>query len=448
MQRRYAGAYRGEAARAAPTPNRVLNLPRSDPYFRQQGRCALRTPLTTAGRRVLAPAVALLAVVAGVLVAAAGAGAAGAGAGAGAATPAAASLPNSRGIATALNADGRIELLALDSADHVFDRSQNAGGGNTWAPWVQLDGLLSSVAAETNADGRIEIFGVNAAGTVFHRSQTSPNAASWTTWSTLDGTASRVAATHLQDGRLVLVGVNAASQVFVRAQTAPNTADWQPWSTLDGLLTDVAAEVNQNGQIQLFGVNSAGTIFYRTQTGPSVTSWTSWSVLDGALTRIAVSGEVSLPTTHILGPIRLAGVNSGSSVFIRRQNGTADLWTGWTHLDGLLTNITTTMDTDARIHVFGVNSAGTVFQRFETRPGSDAFTAWRDVDAAPTVVSVPNLAGLRQTQAQNALIAAGLTPGPVTDPNSCGFLGRVSAETPAALTVVPPGSAVGITLSC
>ncbi len=398
-------------------------------------------PRPAVGRRVLGLAAALVAVAAGVLLPAGGAGASGA-------TPAAASLPNSRGITTALNEDGRIELLALDSAGHVFDRRQNPGGGNTWSPWVQLDGLLTSIAADTNADGRIEIFGVNSAGTVFHRSQTSINAASWTTWSALDGVLSKVTATHYQDGRLVLVGVNAANQIFVRAQTAANTADWQPWTQLDGLLTEVAAEVNNNGQIQIFGLNSAGTIFYRTQTSPNTNTWGSWSVLDGKLTRIAASGEVSLPSSHIIGPIRLVGVNSGGSIFTRRQNGAADLWTGWTQLDGLLTNVTTVLDTDIRTQVFGVNSAGTVFQRFETRTGSETFTAWRDVDAPPTIVSVPNLNGLRQIQAQRALEAAGLTLGPVTDPNNCGFLGRVSGQNPQSQALVAPGSAVGITLAC
>jgi beta-lactam-binding protein with PASTA domain len=79
---------------------------------------------------------------------------------------------------------------------------------------------------------------------------------------------------------------------------------------------------------------------------------------------------------------------------------------------------------------------------------ADTFTGWRDVDAPPAVVSVPDLTGLRQTQAQNALTAAGLAPGVVSDPNGCGFLGRVSAEDPAALTLVAPGTRVGITLTC
>jgi hypothetical protein len=59
-------------------------------------------------------------------------------------------------------------------------------------PWAQLDvpapvGTLRSVAAQTNADGRIELVAVNTAGQVWRRTQTAPGGMVYGPWAQLDG---------------------------------------------------------------------------------------------------------------------------------------------------------------------------------------------------------------------------------------------------------------------
>jgi hypothetical protein len=63
---------------------------------------------------------------------------------------------------------------------------------NVWLAWEQLDvpasvGTLRSVAAQANADGRIELVAVNLVGQIWRRSQTAPGATTYSPWVQLDG---------------------------------------------------------------------------------------------------------------------------------------------------------------------------------------------------------------------------------------------------------------------
>jgi hypothetical protein len=62
-------------------------------------------------------------------------------------------------------------------------------------------------------------------------------------------------------------------------------------------------------------------------------------------------------------------------------------------------------------------------------------------------VAVPNIVGMTQTAAQNAITGAGLIVGVVTTANSATTAGQVSSESPSAGTNVAPGSAVNFVVS-
>ena len=94
-------------------------------------------------------------------------------------------------IAVARNQNGTLELFGVNAAGEVFHRDA-AAGTNNWFSWSQLDdppavGRLSSLTAETNADGRVEVFAVNAAGQIWRRWQTAPGAGTYSPWVQLDG---------------------------------------------------------------------------------------------------------------------------------------------------------------------------------------------------------------------------------------------------------------------
>jgi hypothetical protein len=94
-------------------------------------------------------------------------------------------------IAVARNAGGPLSMFGVNAMGQLY-RRDSAAGTNVWLPWAQLDvpapvGTLRSVAAQTNADGRIELVAVNTAGQVWRRTQTAPGGMVYGPWAQLDG---------------------------------------------------------------------------------------------------------------------------------------------------------------------------------------------------------------------------------------------------------------------
>ncbi len=95
-------------------------------------------------------------------------------------------------IAAARNATGAVAIFGVNAQNQLWRRDSVPGVVNVWLPWEQLDvpanvGTLRSVAAEANADGRIELVAVNLAGQVWRRSQVGPGTSTYTAWTQLDG---------------------------------------------------------------------------------------------------------------------------------------------------------------------------------------------------------------------------------------------------------------------
>src|SRR2546421_313564 len=130
-------------------------------------------------------------------------------------------------IAVGSNADGRVEVFAVDTAaGHVWHTAQTAPNGD-FGGWSRLGNAAGAgqIAVGSNADGRLEVFAVDtAAGLAWHIAQTAPNG-SFGGWSRLFDAAglSRIAVGSNADGRLEVFAVDtAAGHVWHTAQTAPN----------------------------------------------------------------------------------------------------------------------------------------------------------------------------------------------------------------------------------
>lgn len=80
--------------------------------------------------------------------------------------------PRNAQMAIAPNADGRLELLAIngETAQHIYQ----TGPSKEWSGWEEFGTAGRYIAAGTNADGRIEVFASGPKG-VYHRYQTEPN---------------------------------------------------------------------------------------------------------------------------------------------------------------------------------------------------------------------------------------------------------------------------------
>jgi hypothetical protein len=99
---------------------------------------------------------------------------------------------NLTSLAAGRNTDGSIVLFGINNAvsppfTGQFRFRRSAPGVNNWSAWSSESlpdrvGTLRSMAVETNADGRIEIFAVNTSGFLWHRWQTTAGADTYSEW--------------------------------------------------------------------------------------------------------------------------------------------------------------------------------------------------------------------------------------------------------------------------
>ncbi len=81
--------------------------------------------------------------------------------------------------------DGRLEVFVLDSSGALWHIQQTTPGMN-WNSWASLSiapntNVLPGLVVERNADGRLEIFALDSAGALWHTWQTSPGGG-WFHW--------------------------------------------------------------------------------------------------------------------------------------------------------------------------------------------------------------------------------------------------------------------------
>ena len=94
-------------------------------------------------------------------------------------------------IAVARNDAGVLSVFGVNAAGQLWRRDA-APGTNNWFSWSQMDvpasvGTPRWVAAETGADGRITLVAVNTAGQIWTRTQTAAGAGTYGPWAQLDG---------------------------------------------------------------------------------------------------------------------------------------------------------------------------------------------------------------------------------------------------------------------
>jgi hypothetical protein len=202
--------------------------------------------------------------------------------------------------AVALNADGRLEVVAVGSDQAIWHRWQTApqGGaaddatGGQWSQWQLLgrpsgQEILAVVGLARNKDGRLELFTVAGDGSVWHRWQRKPGgswAAAWSSLGTPGGLhAPGVAAVaQNKDGRLELFTVAGDGSVWHRWQPAPGRRTWAAWSSLERpsgqACAALALAVDRDGRLALFTVASDGAVWHRRQRAAE--GWSAWESLE------------------------------------------------------------------------------------------------------------------------------------------------------------------------
>src|SRR5213593_1282978 len=136
--------------------------------------------------------------------------------------------------------------------------------------WTSLGGVITSnIATARNADGRLEIFARGTDNALWHKWQTALNNG-WSRWSALGGviTSDSVTAQNA-DGRLEVFVRGTDNAVWHKWQTAPNNG-WSGWVSLGGIITsNIVIGRNADGRMELFVRGTDQAVWHRWQVAPS-----------------------------------------------------------------------------------------------------------------------------------------------------------------------------------
>jgi hypothetical protein len=214
-------------------------------------------------------------------------------------------------------------------------------------------------------------------------------------WKAASGALLSVAAETNYDGRVEMFGVDRIGAIYHRWERTPgDTNSWSPMAQFDGQLNSIAVAHNANGVLQVFGTNPFGNIFTRNQVLggdqqesvqlftplPATDTWTPWKQMDGGLSQIAALTTVD---KHI----HIFGVNSAGSLFHREQlirNATdiaaSGAWTGWQQIDvpAPMRSVAVSLDLGDRINIVCVTRDDRLFQRVKLGGGT-LYTGWGQI---------------------------------------------------------------------
>jgi subtilisin family serine protease len=285
-------------------------------------------------------------------------------------------------IAIARNRDGRFDLFGVNQAGQLFYRSQTSAGSNSWSAWTaSIDPDWYSVAAQADGTNHIELVGLRrTVQDILHRTQAFVDSDSWSSWSQFDGALISSAMALNSAGRLEMFGTNSQGQAWHRSQTAVDQNAWTGWTQIGfgAVLRSITAETNANGLVEVFVLTNSGQISHSWQTSTTSANYTPWVQLDGTLISIAVARNSN-------GALELFGVNRSGQIFHRAAASGNNNWFSWTQLDdppavGVLHSLAAETNTDGRVELFGVNSAGQIWHRWQTSAGADTYSMWSQLD--------------------------------------------------------------------
>jgi len=271
-------------------------------------------------------------------------------------------------IALARNADGRLEVFAVEASGASMHAWQLSAGG-AWTGWAPFGGSFTSIAAEANADGRLEAAATAPDGTIFHRSQISAGSA-WSGWEPVEGKLSSLALARSYDGKLQLFGADPSQTLFFKSQLSFG-GPWSVWSPFGGSAANLAAETNADGRGEVFAVTKAGAIVHRRQNLAGGT-WGTWSRIPGTLSNVTI-------TRSFDGRLEVFGANATHTVYHASQTQPGGALSAWASFGSGRTNVAAETNADGRIEVFGVAANGVVTHTFEETPGG-AWSKWLTMD--------------------------------------------------------------------
>jgi hypothetical protein len=280
------------------------------------------------------------------------------------------SLPIGAGeLISATNADGRVEVFALDNHGVLWHDWETSPGG-TWSGWYSIGGhWVGTPRVARNQNGLLQVFVSDVGGRLSTIVQS--GATDWgQAFSSLGGTVASGqfllplfdVATNA-DGRLELFAIYPDGSVQHNWQlydNAPANA-WSGWYSLGGNANLLAVGRNQNGLLQLFVRGSDKKLWTIVQS--SATDFgKAWYSLSGR-TGLDLQGTALVVGTNADGRLEvftlgLANVNSVWHIWQNHVNAAANDWSRWGSLGGSFRQITVGTNPDGRMELFGSSLSG------------------------------------------------------------------------------------------
>ncbi len=248
---------------------------------------------------------------------------------------------------------------ATNNELHYFVRA-----GSTWGTEQNLGGVISgNPAAALDGNGAIIVVALNSAGNVF--ADRLPSGGSWTGFTSLAGVLSGRVTLGSLSGNVYLLGVNGAGLGWTREWTAGSTNAWGSWTPLGGVFEagTTLSGAPYGSTLHVQGVNGQGILFEATGSG---TTWSGWTALNGVL---AATPSLAATTSSLF-----VFDTNPAGVLWYQQNTTS--WLGWTSLAGFLETGPVSAAAGANAFVFGLNNAGNLWYR---EWNGTAFGAWTDL---------------------------------------------------------------------
>jgi hypothetical protein len=255
--------------------------------------------------------------------------------------------PELKSLAAATNADGRIEVFGIDRTGAIFHSWQLGDEFGSWSGWATMDGQLASIAVARNWDGTLQVFGTTPSGTIFTRNQilnadyhpsrapspAVPSMNSWTPWRQMQGILTSISAVTDDNGLIEVFGVSGGN-LFQRQQLALNATDpnvnWSGWINLNlppAFTHSMAVVRDTLGRLQFFA--SSGSAVYQAQRSPEGYWDFSWTVVPPGSNITGVAAVTTGSYSVLLGVSPGGLAYTDVSVY-----GSMGGWMGWGPVSG------------------------------------------------------------------------------------------------------------------
>ncbi|HWD18809.1 MAG TPA: two-component regulator propeller domain-containing protein [Verrucomicrobiae bacterium] len=279
-----------------------------------------------------------------------------------------------------VDADGRLEVFRVDADGALFHRWQIPARGE-WSRWSKLGGpVLPGVATATNAQGVLEVYAIDQL-THELRSlrQTTPNAVEWSSWISLGGELrGPITVAQGAEGAVDVFALGAGNSDVAHLWRAGPWGEWSEWTSLGGgVEPGVVAARNSDGRWELFGVaTNDGGLRHIWERANGSEEWSRWNDLGGSILpgfRVSHNQDGRLevfgvnPTNHAVN--RICELEAGDSA----------RWGAWIDFEGRFkTGLALTENADGRIEVFAVNiKDNTLWHKWQLKPdGQDIWSGW------------------------------------------------------------------------